>query len=255
MAKNGEVTVKTLEDTPERALNLLMGVTSSAGIFNLLRTRGYSVDEHERGWKLLHDAGLLRFEEESLDGRTDASRALGELDNLDESVFRLTRASLENGFPDQAALVLEGIGPAQGPMVVLQMGLLLERLAQLDGSKKEHDKKALAKLAQRGLDKVERERLTQLVEAARSLPAVKAPDTARDARRRGEYQDSLKQLRAWYVEWSEVARATIARRDYLIRLGLAAPRRDKGDEEGPDEVLDDAGGLANQTTDRPANKP
>lgn len=244
MAKQSDVTAKTLQDTPGRALDFLMGVSGSAGIFNLLRLRGYSMDEHQRGWLLLEASGALRFDEESLDGRTDASRALAELDNLDERVFRLVRASLENGFPDQATLVLEGLSATQGPMVVLHMGRLLERLQLLDASKKDQDKRAMAKLAERGLGKAERERLSMLVAQARALPAVAEQDPAREAERKASYEEALKRLRAWHLEWSEVARAVIERRDYLIRLGLAAPRRDRaGEDEGDAEGETPAGEL------------
>lgn len=223
-AKN-EVKQRTLEETPARALEFLMGVSSSAGLFNVLRMRGYTSEEQLKGWQLLQESGAPLFEENELDARTPASQALSELDNTDEQVFRLVRAALENGFGDCAQVVLDGIGPSQGSSVVLNMSRLLERLDTLDASKKEMDKKAMAKLADRGIDKVERTRLLGLVEQAKSLPAVKMGDAKKDAVLLDRHLESLRRLRSWYTEWSEVARATVERRDYLIRLGLASRRK------------------------------
>jgi hypothetical protein len=39
--------------------------------------------------------------------------------------------------------------------------------------------------------------------------------------RRSSYLQKLTALRAWFEEWSGIARVAIKRRDYLIRLGLA----------------------------------
>jgi hypothetical protein len=41
-------------------------------------------------------------------------------------------------------------------------------------------------------------------------------------------------LRAWYEEWSEIARVAVTRRDQLIRLGLASRKlRQEDDESEP----------------------
>lgn len=36
--------------------------------------------------------------------------------------------------------------------------------------------------------------------------------------------ETLVALREWFEEWSEIARACVSRRDYLIRMGLASRR-------------------------------
>lgn len=41
----------------------------------------------------------------------------------------------------------------------------------------------------------------------------------------GEREQGLLALRAWYLDWSDTARAVISRRDYLIRLGLAQRKK------------------------------
>ncbi len=79
----------------------------------------------------------------------------------------------------------------------------------------------------------ERARLRKLVNTALSVSAdadnhekVLEDDAAREA----EYIEALKALRIWYVEWADIARVEIKRRDRLIRLGLAARKRPKDDD-------------------------
>jgi len=45
-------------------------------------------------------------------------------------------------------------------------------------------------------------------------------------------EEHVAALRAWYEEWSEIARATVTRRDYLIRLGLAK-RKSNNEQPAP----------------------
>ena len=40
-----------------------------------------------------------------------------------------------------------------------------------------------------------------------------------------EREEALRELRAWYKDWSETARAVIGRRDHLILMGLAHRKR------------------------------
>jgi hypothetical protein len=85
---------------------------------------------------------------------------------------------------------------------------------------KKEDKKAVALLANRGLDKAERARLKALVDVAlgptEPLPEAPAP-AAKTSRR-----DALIKLRAWYDEWAATAKAVVDKRGYRIRLGLAS---------------------------------
>lgn len=234
MVKAGEVTTKTLEATPTRALNFLLGVSASAAIYEALRARGYSPEEHRLGWSLLAETGALHFQDEILEGRTEASAALIALDDEDERVFGLVRACLEFEFADQAAMLLDGLSSARGAVVVLHMARLLERMDALDASTHEQDRKAMAKLAVRGIGRAQRARLAALVKQAQALPTVE-PHHVRAGERQIRHKESLMRLRAWHNEWSGVARACISRRDYFIRLGMAS-RRPKNGSELPSEA-------------------
>lgn len=58
---------------------------------------------------------------------------------------------------------------------------------------------------------------------------------ADDAARQADYIEALKALRVCYVEWSDVARVEIKRRDRLIRLGLGARKRRKRDDHNDED--------------------
>jgi hypothetical protein len=50
------------------------------------------------------------------------------------------------------------------------------------------------------------------------------PDAEKVAKSEADTLRNLMALRAWYEEWSSIARVVIKRRDYLIRMGLAKRR-------------------------------
>ncbi len=66
------------------------------------------------------------------------------------------------------------------------------------------------------------------VKVAQSAQPVPKVDVEAERKREAELEQALLKLRAWYAEWSEIARASIKRRDHLIALGLA--RRKSGDK-------------------------
>jgi hypothetical protein len=149
-------------------------------------------------------------------------QAVTEIDGCDEDVFRIVRASMRRLHPEQAARVLDGIGPSEGPPAVIGMLTLLDRIDALEKSKSKADHAAVATLATRGLDKKERERLRALVVIAMKGTDETEPKVDPAATKRTEdRQRALEQLRAWYEDWSDMAKSVIKRKDRLIRLGLA----------------------------------
>jgi len=154
---------ETLEETPERVVKLLRGIGISLPIRAAMATRGYGKQEQAEGWKLLtaasgySEGGL----EPSID--IDVRDALREVDAWDEDGFRIVRASLQHRHPEQAAFVLNGIGPATGPAALVGVETLLDRLDTLEKSKNKADHAALATLSARGIDEAQRKRLRALV--------------------------------------------------------------------------------------------
>jgi hypothetical protein len=228
---NPTVTQETLDATPERVVQFLRAVGTVPAVRASLAARGYTPKEHDRGWQLLHAAS-------GYDGASSADfgtevdpvvqGAIAALDAWDEDGFRIVRAALTHRHPEQAKAVLAGLGASAGGGAVVAAAQLLDRLDALAKSKAAGDAAAVKTLAARGVTADERKRLRGLVQIAQkgTSVAVAAPDPKARAKE-AERQKALVDLRAWYEEWSEMARAIIKRRDRLIRLGLAKRKSPK----------------------------
>jgi hypothetical protein len=216
------VTRETLEQTPQKALQLLMGIGMRPTVRALLAKKGYDKSEHQRGWDLIAKAANRLVDERVTD--EDVRSAAAELDNWDEPNLRLIRAALTR-HPEVRTRVLQGIEPVAGLEAVLNVEKILQRLDAVAGTA-EGDR-ALATLAKRGLDEAERERVAELVTLAKSARATATVTPDDD----DAYEQALLELRDWYSEWAEIARLVVKRRDHLIRLGLAERRVGEGAEE------------------------
>jgi hypothetical protein len=212
-----------LEATPTRAAQLLHAITMSLTIRTLLARHGYSPEDHREGLELLRECvgpdDIVWPEKFEL----AVQDAVVELDAWDEKGFRIVEASLRHKFPEQARLVLAGLGPAEGPGAVAGVRHLLDRLDMLESSedrrhKRREDQAALDALAKRGITKDERTRLRGLVDAAAPASESVAP---RSGPHPTDHETRLLALRAWYEEWASIARAAVTREDHLARMGLS----------------------------------
>ena len=234
MTEPTEPSERVLDELPERTLRFLRAVSTNPYIRAALDKRGYTQELHDRGWDLMLRAAGYRKPSAAKAETPAARRALAELDAWDEPNLAVARAALETELPEQASFLLDGIGAEQGVGAVLGISLFLDRLDELERSKsrkahKKGDQAALAKLAARGIDAAERSRLRDLlavVRVAAEVPVTQAVDPELEAARRADQQA----LRAFFTEWSTIARADITRRDHLILMGLAKRRPKKKDE-------------------------
>jgi hypothetical protein len=156
--------------------------------------------------------------------------AIAYLDRNDEPMLRRADAALRHNHPPQHAYVCAQLAPAQGAAAVVSTATFLDRLDALESgadraATREADHAALATLEERGITKVERANLRELLKIAMSAAEVVAPPppAALEAR-----QKDLVALWRWYDEWSDVARAVITRKSDLILLGLG--RRKKAEK-------------------------
>lgn len=236
-APSSTVGLETLEATPTRALTFLRAVGTHLAIRATLLAHGYTDADHQEGWALLHAASGFGVGTtiDAIDA--DVRDAIRALDTWDEDGFRIVSATFQRRFPTVADKVLAGIGPSNGSAAVVGVSTLLDRLDALSQSQAPDDQAAIALLSKRGIDAAERTRLRALVAKAQSVDATAASDlAAAQASQQANAQRhlaALAQLRGWYEEWSDIARATVKRRDYLIRLGLAARRSPKKPEPKP----------------------
>ena len=227
----------TLEQTPARLRALLRGVGTSKPVREVLRSIGYTAEEHARGWALLlRCAGSV--EGEAADDAVVAE-TFAAIDAWVEPTFAVVESALRQRHPAQCAFVLGDAKPARGAGAVAGVRAFLSRLDALESaperaSTRAADRAALAALAARGVTAAERRRVAGLVRAAEVLQGCGLPDD-RDltpAARQGR----LCEARAFYDEWSTIARTVVSRRDLLVRFGLAprkAPARKAGKRAAP----------------------
>lgn len=237
-----------LDELPGRTLTFLRGVGTSPTLRAILNQCGYSDEEHQLGWRLLHTVAGFAPGRQALGPDADPAvrAAVLELDAWDEPHFARVDAMLARRYPEQRDFVFNNLKAAQGVGAVLTVATFLGRLDALEkgeGRKASHkeDLAALALLDARGIGKAERHRLRKLVEVAQqgteaaTLPVV--DDTAREA-----HEAALMELYLWYKDWSTSARSAIRRRDHLIRLGLAKrkARKEGGEDAGDGGVESDS---------------
>lgn len=228
---------RTLEETPARVFEFLRGLHRNAAIRKTLAEKGFDDPALQEGWVLvLKVAGYKAPAEVEVIEDDEANVAQRDLERWLSEALRVLRATLSRHFPDQGDFVLDGLTAADGFEAVATVATLLDRLDALESSPdraatRDDDKRALELLAKRVLPSSERQRLRALVDKvirAKNLPAAPPPSVS-TSKKEAQHLEDLKALRAWYEEWSEIARAVISRRDWLILLGLARRKRSKGE--------------------------
>lgn len=195
-----------------------------------LFARGLDDDELARGWALYSE--ILGFgpsaKTTAAQDTTAAAEALNEIDAWDAPAYSATRAVLAARFPSVSAYLLQNLEAAKGTAAAAGVERFLTRIDVLrdgkaDGVTAKDARGALALLATRKiLDEEREERLRTLLETVRKGAQ---PDEAITHEVDPRREELLRQYVAWLHEWREVARTTIARRDYLIALGLAHSKR------------------------------
>lgn len=228
---------RVLAATPAKALTFLRAAATKVEIRAALFSAGYSTEEQELGWTLLQRASGYVPGVASQSDDTRARAALAEIDAWDEPGFRRINAALLRLHPDQHAFVFSGLESARGAGSVLGVSTLLDRLDQLENADeraatREADRAAIATLASRGITAEVRQHLRELIATAQTAaPPVFPSDPSVQDR-----DQALLELRAWYKDWSETARAVIRRKDYLVMLGLSKRRANRGEPEEVDET-------------------
>jgi hypothetical protein len=218
-----------LEEAPTRALAFLRGIAKYPQIQAVLAPNGYTKAQHDEGWRLtLAAIGAPSATEPAAPVTTPAHQAMLTLDAWDERGFARIDAALETSFPEQHAFVFAGgLTASVGPAAVAGVQTMLTRLDALAsgegrpaGSRKK-DQAAIARLAERGIDEAQRERLAALAKQAVAFVPTAAPVDD------SEHQAALLAVYFWHREWAKTARAVITKRAYLISLGLAKRKSGK----------------------------
>ena len=223
-----EVSTDTLAKAPKRALAFLSGVSRNPAARQCLAQFGYTDETHQEGWSLLNatGGGQAAIVGDAQSPGAVAS-ALAELGAWSVRMFTVADASLRHAHPAQHAYIFQGGLTAQpGNDAVVAVGTFLRRLDGLERDAEREpsraaDWAALDRLHARGLGEEERARVQRLVDTVhQGVAAPEGPSKAAASANAARLT-----LYYWFDEWSQIARIAIARRDLLIRLGLASPRK------------------------------
>jgi len=205
---------RVLSELPARVVTFLRATGTHAGIRGALARGGYTRADHEEGFRLLQ--AVLAFADDGLDPAEDepARDAIARIGAWVETHFSRLRFTLERLHPEAVAL-FAGIESPELGEAVLALATLLERLDSLDTRAP-----VLATFAQRGVGRVLRVELAELVRIAQSAPDVDPAATVHESR-----EAELLELYTWHTDWAGTARAVVRRKDHLILLGLAERKR------------------------------
>lgn len=234
---------KKLDRTPERVLRFLRSLNQWPALMQQLVLAGYSEEEHEYAWELLHQISAYRKPSRAV--AEDQKQAVAQLDAWDEPNFRRASAALKYRYPDQHAFLFQDLKAEQGDRAILSVRTFLDRVEILEKGidpRRKHtildDQAAAALLHQRKI--LSKEILTTLREwlnAAQSLPDIDPLIQAEQ--HKAAQQQILTQLAIWYEEWSETARTLPLRRSYRISLGIAKRRPSTTTPDSTDDTDED----------------
>lgn len=238
---------EVLEETPARSTKFLSGVGALPVVRTQLESAGLTDADIEEGRTLLMNclaAPSSRSQASDTESARKQREAVAELDAWDEPNFARYRAALARHHPAVGEVVFQDLAASSGSDAVQGVATFLLRVDGLEhaaGARKgkvadtiataatafdkipaAERKAAFALLEKRGLDAATRTHLAGLVAMAlgptEALAALPATEAGRTEKRR----EAQRALKAWFEEWSSVARAVVKKRAHLIRLGLAS---------------------------------
>lgn len=237
MSSHEQPSRQTLEQIVSRIITFTVGVARYPAIAAILAHRGYDPEVHDFAWDRLKKLGTLPTGKETK-GVSDkvVSHAVAELDAWDEPNFEIISIILENAHPHYAKSLFKDLEAKQGKESIQGVATLLARLDEVEGSKDPEAAAVIALLGARGYPKEERQRLQGLVDiTTKYAPTAPVTDTERTK--------ILTELYAWHREWSTIAKRDISRRQYLIALGLASPRKAATAKPGSEGAGQDGSGV------------
>ncbi len=206
-----------------------------------LLARGLTDEELARGWELytrLHGFGA-ETPAQPATKETGAAQAINELDAWDAPAFAAARAVLEARYPVASRFLFEDLEASVGVAAVAGVERFVDRIALLKAGTaagvNADDARAAAELlaTRKIIDAARESELRALIQTARlgARPDEVIPAPEMDPNRREVANEFI----SWLNEWREVARMSIARRDYRISLGLAQRRQNTDEsDDGPD---------------------
>jgi hypothetical protein len=195
-----------------RLLDFLLGL-SHPEVRALLAQRGFADTDAAEGFRLLQAAAEAFYAESAQAQAPDDPLAL--LDTWENRWLPIVRAALDRSFPEVSKTVLLNIKQTKGPLLAVSLQVLADRLGNLENSSIESERRAHALLVRRGLTSSVKSELSSLLDAVRHAPTETqaGPSPAHRAQARDIAW-------AWYLDWSQTARAVVRERRLLRCLGF-----------------------------------
>src|SRR5690606_7091071 len=147
---------------------------------------------------------------------------LRDLDRWENERFPIASATLQRHHPEVHARVFLNLSQTEGAAVLISVGTFVKRIAEL--TRAEHGygqegKDARKLLSHRGLTPAVIAEAKALLEQFSTIEEQPAePVDLEEERARFEAAEAA--MWAWYLEWGQIARATIKERALLRRLGF-----------------------------------
>jgi len=235
-----DITEGLIDRWLERGGKFFKSVARNPVVRGTLRARGLNDDELGRGWVLYSELNGFgkQGQAQSATKETAAAQAINTVDAWDAPAYSAAHAVLDAHYPTVSSFLFENLAADTGVAAVAGVARFLDRLDSLrdgkaTGVEPDQGRAAVELLAIRKIvDAAKAAELRQLIETAR-LGA--RPDEVIEATEMDPHRQQVAEAYIqWLNEWREVARVSIARRDYRISLGLAQ-RRQPGDESDGQE--------------------
>ncbi len=217
-----------------RVLDFLIGLRDDR-VSTVLAEYGFTANERNQGWDLLRALGLTQAVPTTV---PLVNATFVALDAWRQHWMRIAQVCLEADFPRVYGQIFAGIDqPRQLSLAIVP--IFADRIDKLERAKDANSCAALAKLRKRGLTNARLDEARKLIEDFRNAKPPQLPDVELQ---RAQIRKAETALWDFYVEWSQITRATIKEPRLLELLGFRGGASD--DEPQGAAAADELGPVA-----------
>ncbi len=218
----------------DRVLTLLLALRN-ARIAGTLVRHGFTNTDLQEGWTLLRSVTRTRLDAPIDEAPVD-NNALQALDEWENKWFVMTSATLQRRAPNVHDVLFRNLSQTEGVEVIVSVGTFLDRWVNIDklvkdGGLGDDGKEAKKIMAKRGLTNAVIDEAKALVGKLRKVDGP-LPDLEKIEAEEANFEKAERELWAWYLEWSAIARNAIKQRSLLKKLGFLQDNGRGVDEEG-----------------------
>lgn len=213
-----------------RAIGLLRGMTYPR-VVAALQPFGFGQGVLDEGWTLVRAASTVRGARPIEAPSADPSIVL-RVDEWENRWYPIIDATLRRRHPDVHARIFQNLSQTSGPPVLISVQLLIDRLTALEKAEDKKSKDARALLKERGVTRGTIDEAKMLLAESKQ---VAAPADGALEENAAAIEQAEEELWSWYLEWSQIARASIKDGRLLQLLGFRTRKNASGAEEAEPE--------------------